>query len=76
VQQVHPRLVGLGVGQREEGRQLEARGVAGVTALRNTGGPIRDLTEAESETLKNKAADMLYSLSVPKIQSYGHMLTF
>lgn len=35
VQQVHPRLVGLGVGQREEGRQLEAHSVACVAALWN-----------------------------------------
>lgn len=35
VQQVHPRFVGFGVGQREEGRQLEPHSVAGVAALKN-----------------------------------------
>lgn len=33
VQQVHPRLVGLGVGQRQEGWQLETHSVACVSSL-------------------------------------------
>lgn len=49
VQQVHPRLVGLGVGQREEGRQLEAHGVARVPALRSTERPVTLLTEIRGD---------------------------
>lgn len=36
VQEVHPRLVGLGVGQREEGRQLKAHSISCVASLRIT----------------------------------------
>lgn len=34
MQQVHPRLVGLGVSQGEEGRQFEAHSISSITALK------------------------------------------
>ena len=36
MQQVHAGFVGLGVGQGQEGRQLEAHRVSGVTSLQRT----------------------------------------
>ena len=47
VQQVHPRLVGFGVGQGEEGGQLEPHGVSCVAALRIREEHVRDLTDTD-----------------------------